>query len=132
MTDFLNYRLEFWNLKPQDSSNALSKDEEDKIWLPTLVFSNTEQNDITEGDVKSELIVARQTQARCFLKIIVMCYVSNIIGVEDLKTFPSLQCKSNDNTGCSIKPIFIQMSPIILFLIFLIYCLNKIRLNIKW
>ena len=60
----LNSRLEFWNLKPQDSSNALSKDEEDKIWLPTLVFSNTEQNDITEGDVKSELIVARQTQAR--------------------------------------------------------------------
>ncbi len=35
-----------------------------QIWLPTLVFSNTEQNDITEGDEKSELIVGRRTQAR--------------------------------------------------------------------
>ena len=58
------YRLEFWNLKAEDSSNALSKDEEERIWLPSLVFSNTEENDITEGDEKSDLIVARRAQAR--------------------------------------------------------------------
>ena len=35
-----------------------------QIWLPTLVFSNTEQNDITEGDEKSQLIAGRRTPAR--------------------------------------------------------------------
>ena len=56
------YRLEFWNLKRQDTSNALNYDEVAKIWVPHLVFSNTEKNDITEGDDKTEIVVSRLSE----------------------------------------------------------------------
>ena len=58
----IHYRLEFWNLKRQETSNALNYDEVAKIWVPHLVFSNTEKNDITEGDDKTEIVVSRRSE----------------------------------------------------------------------
>ena len=60
----MNSRIEFWNLKPEESSNILTKDEEDKLWLPHLIFTNTEKDDITVADEKSELIVERKAEAK--------------------------------------------------------------------
>ena len=59
---FLNIcRLEFWNLKQEAARNALSTKEINMMWLPYIVFTNTEFNDITESDEKTELVVIRKT-----------------------------------------------------------------------
>ena len=57
-------RLEFWNLKKQDSSNALNRDEIDKIWMPNLVFSNTDNNEIIESDHKTEIVASRKSSPK--------------------------------------------------------------------
>ena len=39
---FIHCRLEFWNLKVNDEANALSTEDEEQIWIPTLVFRDRE------------------------------------------------------------------------------------------
>ena len=37
-----NFRLTFYNLKSDIGLNALSPEEKQQIWVPKLIFSNTE------------------------------------------------------------------------------------------
>ena len=39
-----NFRLTFYNLKPDTGLNSFSADEKSKIWTPKLLFANTENN----------------------------------------------------------------------------------------
>ena len=53
-------RLTYHNLKARRSANALGTDEIQKIWIPNLVFSNTQNNENTKGTDDSEVTVTRQ------------------------------------------------------------------------
>ena len=55
-----DYRLKYHNLKLERSSNSFSRDEIDKLWIPNLVFSNTENSESTVGDDESEVTVSRE------------------------------------------------------------------------
>ena len=47
-------------MKKQRSSNALSLEEHNKLWIPYLVFENTENNEATEGTKDTELTLVRE------------------------------------------------------------------------
>ena len=49
-------RVSFWNLKEGNRINILSKDEARELWLPQIVFLNTED---LEGSEESYLIIAK-------------------------------------------------------------------------
>ena len=55
-----DYRLKYHNLKVVRSSNSFSRDEIDKLWIPNLVFSNTENSESTVGNDESEVTVTRE------------------------------------------------------------------------
>ena len=57
-----DYRLEYYNLKKTRSQNALALDEIFKLWIPFLVFTNTENNEATMGTEDTEVTITR-----CFL-----------------------------------------------------------------
>ena len=40
-------RATYYNLKPQTYLNALSRDEMDKLWLPLVIYTNTDQQETT-------------------------------------------------------------------------------------
>ena len=42
------------------SSNVLSHEELEKIWIPCIVFENSENNDATKGDADSEIFITRE------------------------------------------------------------------------
>ena len=44
-----DYRLRYYNLKRDRSLNSLSRTEIDQIWIPYVVFSNTENSENTKG-----------------------------------------------------------------------------------
>ena len=58
--EWYDYRLRFHNLKFRKSANALTIQEVHKIWIPQLIFSNTENNEATEGVANTEIIVVRE------------------------------------------------------------------------
>ena len=43
-----DYRLKYLNLKMARSQNALSIEDVHKLWIPFLVFDNTEKNEATK------------------------------------------------------------------------------------
>ena len=47
MLEWLDYRLNFNNLKEQTYLNALTEDDKNSIWLPIVVFDNTDQKETT-------------------------------------------------------------------------------------
>ena len=58
--EWYDYRIQYYNLKKQRSSNALSLEEHNKLWIPYLVFENTENNEATEGTKDTELTLVRE------------------------------------------------------------------------
>ena len=50
----------FYNLKVSRSSNALSSDEAARLWIPFVVFENTENNDATRGNEDTEVTITRE------------------------------------------------------------------------
>ena len=58
--EWYDYRIKYYNLKKQRSSNALSLEEHNKLWIPYLVFENTENNEATEGTKDTELTLVRE------------------------------------------------------------------------
>ena len=40
LMEWYDYRLQYYNLKPERSNNLLSKNEIDNLWIPFVVFSN--------------------------------------------------------------------------------------------
>ena len=54
-----DYRLQYYNLKKARSQNALALDEIYKLWIPFLVFTNTEKNEATMGTEDTEVTITR-------------------------------------------------------------------------
>ena len=53
-------RLKYHNLKTERSNNLLSRSEIDNLWIPFVVFSNTEKNEATKGDDDTEVTVTKE------------------------------------------------------------------------
>ena len=49
-----DYRLKYHNLKDKRSLNSLSRGEIENLWIPFIVFSNTENQESTQGDDETE------------------------------------------------------------------------------
>ena len=43
-----DYRIKYLNLKKTRSQNALSLEDMHRLWIPFLVFDNTEKNEATK------------------------------------------------------------------------------------
>ncbi|XP_023332381.1 uncharacterized protein LOC111704387 [Eurytemora carolleeae] len=57
--EWYDYRLNYFNLKVNQSLNALSTEEVQNIWIPFILFDNTEHNDATKGDEDTEMTITR-------------------------------------------------------------------------
>ena len=55
-----DYRLKYHNLKESLSLNSLSLNEVVNLWIPFILFSNTEKSEFTEGDKESEMYISRE------------------------------------------------------------------------
>ena len=54
MLEWIDYRLDFNNLKEQTYLNALTEEDKKNIWLPIVVFDNTDQKETTRLGVEWE------------------------------------------------------------------------------
>ena len=52
-------RITFRNLKEKEENNILSSEETSKLWLPTLVFTNSNFGERTIVDNESSLVIRR-------------------------------------------------------------------------
>ena len=51
--NLLNCRISFFDLRNDSGLNNLSPEEKQNLWIPELVFDNTEFKEITVADAKS-------------------------------------------------------------------------------
>ena len=58
--NWYDYRLSYHNLKTSKLLNSLSRNEVEKIWIPFIIFSNTENSEFTEGNKESEISIIRE------------------------------------------------------------------------
>ena len=56
---WVDSRLEFYNIKQKETMNILSMDEMEKIWLPIIIFHNTESGQRTINDEQSLVTISR-------------------------------------------------------------------------
>ena len=54
------FRLKYHNLKKERSNNLLSREEIEKLWIPFIVFENTERSEATTGEEETEVTVTRE------------------------------------------------------------------------
>ena len=59
---WLDARLDFFNIKLDETMNVISLDELNRIWLPVIIFHNTEEGQITINDGKSFATINRTGQ----------------------------------------------------------------------
>ena len=59
---WVDARLDFFNIKVDETMNVISIDELNKIWLPVIIFHNTEEGQITINDDKSFATINRTGQ----------------------------------------------------------------------
>ena len=57
-----DHRLEFYNLKMKRSGNTLGQNDTENIWMPYLVFKNTDNSDATIEDPLSFKAVVAVTR----------------------------------------------------------------------
>ena len=55
-----DYRLVYHNLKESRIENSPTLDEVEKLWIPKIVFANTENNDIMKMDDLAEVTISRE------------------------------------------------------------------------
>ena len=60
IVEWYDKRLIYYNLKESRSTNALSNIDIDKIWIPSVVFTNTQNNEKTKGTPDTEVTVTRE------------------------------------------------------------------------
>ena len=60
LMEWYDGRLNYHNLKTERSANLLTREEIDKLWIPFVVFGNTENNDATKGDDDTEVTITRE------------------------------------------------------------------------
>ena len=88
-----DYRLKYHNLKKEQSLNSLSRGEIDKLWIPYVVFSNTENSESTKGDDESEVTITREgdfTESSINVKEEINIFE----GIENKITFQQVYSKS--------------------------------------
>ena len=56
-----DFRLKFHNMKVNLDMNTLTKHEKSIIWVPQLVFANTEAKENTKNDGKSQIVASRES-----------------------------------------------------------------------
>ena len=54
---WVDARLDFYNIKLKETMNVISRDELNKIWLPQIIFDNTEEGQITINDDKASATI---------------------------------------------------------------------------
>ena len=59
---WVDARLEFHNIKMDETMNVVSIDELKKIWLPVFVFDNTERSQRTINDDESFATISRMSK----------------------------------------------------------------------
>ena len=59
---WVDARLDFYNIKLKETMNVISRDELNKIWLPQIMFHNTEEGQITINDDKASATINRTGQ----------------------------------------------------------------------
>ena len=59
-----DYRIKYLNLKKTRSQNALSLEDVHRLWIPFLVFDNTEKNEATK--VQSNVLLDRLVLEKFF------------------------------------------------------------------
>ena len=55
-----DYRLKYHNLKQKRSLNSLSREEIERLWIPFVVFSNTQKQESTKGGDDTEVTITRE------------------------------------------------------------------------
>ena len=58
--NWYDYRLSYHNLKESKLLNSLTRNEVEQIWIPFIIFSNTENSEFTKGNEESEISVIRE------------------------------------------------------------------------
>jgi len=61
LMEWYDYRLTYHNLKMERSSNLLAKEDIQELWIPFVVFENTENNDATKNDDDTEITITRES-----------------------------------------------------------------------
>ena len=57
--EWLDPRITFYNLHGNQKLNSLVEEEKQKIWTPSLIFENTDENTRTTTDMESIISVKR-------------------------------------------------------------------------
>ena len=57
--EWKDHRLMYHNLKNESVKNILNKEEVSRMWVPTLIFENTDDNEFVEVDKHSEIMIKR-------------------------------------------------------------------------
>ena len=61
---WVDARLELYNIKADESKNIISMEELSRIWLPVIIFHNTERGQRSENDEESFATIRRAGQGR--------------------------------------------------------------------
>ena len=56
---WVDARLELYNIKVEESKNIISMEELSRIWLPVVIFHNTERGQRSENDEESFATISR-------------------------------------------------------------------------
>ena len=76
-----DYRLKYHNLKREQSLNSLAREEIDNLWIPYVVFANTENQESTKGDDESQVTITREGNF----------YESSVNVMEEINVFEGVQ-----------------------------------------
>ena len=56
---WVDARLDFYNIKQDETMNVISLEELDRIWLPIIIFDNTERGERSTNDDESFATISR-------------------------------------------------------------------------
>ena len=93
LMNWYDSRLTYHNLKEEQSLNSLSSEEIDKIWIPFVVFANTENQESTKGNDETQVTVTREgnfTES----SVDVLEEINIFEGVQNRITFQQVYSKS--------------------------------------
>lgn len=55
-----DYRLKYHNLKIETAANSFTSEEVNQLWIPYVIFANTENSEYTKGESESVVTVTRE------------------------------------------------------------------------
>ena len=63
LMDWYEYRVDYHNLKTEQALNALSDEEIRSLWMPYIIFKNTDNNEAVQLDgVRSTVFISRESE----------------------------------------------------------------------